>query len=122
MSVNEYKKHWGSIEEFESIAGVNTQAETHASDNSGKITKENDSISRRDFLKASGFSLAAASLTLSGCKNAINKAIPYLIKPESITPGVSAFYASTFFDGHDYCSILVKTTEGRPIKIEGNTL
>ncbi|MBI2606656.1 MAG: 4Fe-4S dicluster domain-containing protein [Deltaproteobacteria bacterium] len=122
MSTNEYKKHWGSIEEFEVVAGVNTQTEINASDNSRKITKENESISRRDFLKASGFSLVAASLTLSGCKNAINKAIPYLIKPESITPGVSTFYASTFFDGHDYCSILVKTTEGRPIKIEGNTL
>src|SRR5690606_20472471 len=30
--------------------------------------------------------------------------------------------ASTYINGGDYCSIVVKTLEGRPIKIEGNTL
>ncbi len=37
-------------------------------------------------------------------------------------PGVPNFFASTFYDGNDYCSILVKTRENRPIKIEGNDL
>lgn len=73
---------------------------------------------RRDFLKYLGFGIAAASL--AACEAPVKKAIPYLIKPEEITPGVPDFYASTFFDGHDYASILVKTREGRPIKIDGN--
>ena len=73
---------------------------------------------RRDFLKYLGFGVAAASL--AACEAPVKKAIPYLIKPEEITPGVANFYASTFFDGHDYASVLVKTREGRPIKIEGN--
>ncbi len=75
---------------------------------------------RRDFLKYLGFGLAAASL--AACEAPVRKTIPYLIKPEEITPGVPNFYASTFFDGHDYGSVLVKTREGRPIKIEGNEL
>ena len=86
------------------------------------MKEDKDSISRRDFLKLSGFSLAAATVALSGCESTINKAIPYLVKPDGITPGIPNYYASTFYDGHDYCSILVKTREGRPIKIEGNTL
>ena len=74
---------------------------------------------RRDFLKFLGFSVAAASL--AACEAPVKKTIPYLIKPEEITPGVANYYASSYHDGYDYCSILVKTREGRPIKIEGNT-
>lgn len=77
--------------------------------------------SRRDFLKVFGFSIASAAIAAS-CEQPVRKAIPYLIKPESITPGNANYYASTFFDGSDYCSILVKVRDGRPIKIEGNKL
>lgn len=73
---------------------------------------------RRDFLKFLGFSVGAA--TLAACETPVTKSIPYLNKPEEVTPGVANFYASTFFDGTDYASILVKTREGRPIKIVGN--
>ncbi len=76
--------------------------------------------SRRDFLKFLGFSTVAA--TLAACEAPVTKAVPYVNRPEEITPGVANWYASTFFDGHDYSSIIVKTREGRPIKIEGNSL
>jgi hypothetical protein len=73
---------------------------------------------RRDFLKLMGFGIAAA--TLASCETPIRKAIPYLNKPEEVDPGIANFYASTYFNGSDYNSILVKTREGRPIKLEGN--
>ena len=76
--------------------------------------------SRRDFLKVMGFSTAAVAL--AACETPVNRAIPYVVKPEEVTPGVANFYASTFYDGHDYASVLVKTREGRPIKVEGNDL
>jgi molybdopterin-containing oxidoreductase family iron-sulfur binding subunit len=69
-------------------------------------------------LKFLGFSTAAA--TLAACETPINKVIPYVIKPEEITPGVANYYATTMYDGHDYASVLVKTREGRPIKIDSN--
>jgi len=59
---------------------------------------------------------------VSGCQMPVRKAIPLLTRPEELTPGVPNYYASTFYDGDEYCSILVKTREGRPIKIEGNDL
>ncbi|HLG02322.1 MAG TPA: 4Fe-4S dicluster domain-containing protein, partial [Bacteroidia bacterium] len=43
-------------------------------------------------------------------------------RPEEIVPGVANWYASTYYDGNDFASVLVKTREGRPIKIEGNTM
>ncbi|WP_372642418.1 Fe-S cluster-containing hydrogenase [Ancylomarina sp.] len=76
---------------------------------------------RRDFLKLCGYSLAITTV-LSSCENAVQKVIPYLNKPEEITPGIANYYASTYINGSDYASILIKTREGRPIKIEGNNI
>lgn len=77
--------------------------------------------SRRDFLKYLGFSLGAATLAAS-CDIPVRRAIPYVIKPDTIVPGVATYYASSFVQGGDYCAVLVKTRDGRPIKIEGNSL
>ncbi|MEO8588123.1 MAG: TAT-variant-translocated molybdopterin oxidoreductase, partial [Flavobacteriales bacterium] len=76
------------------------------------------STGRRDFLKFLGFSVGAA--TLAACETPVIKSIPYVNKPQEITPGVANWYASTFYDGEDFASILVKTREGRPIHIKGN--
>ena len=76
------------------------------------------STGRRDFLKFLGFSVAAA--TLAACEAPVIKAVPYVVKPEDVTPGVANWYASTYYDGAHYASILVKTRESRPIHIKGN--
>jgi len=70
---------------------------------------------RRDFLKALGFGVGAVSL--AACQKVpVHKSIPYLVKPEEVTPGIANYYSSTY----EGSAILVKTREGRPIKIEGN--
>ena len=76
--------------------------------------------SRRDFLKYLGFGMTAA--TIASCDIPVRKAIPYVSKPDSIVPGVATYYASTFAQSGDYVPVLVKTREGRPIKIEGNSM
>ena len=73
---------------------------------------------RRDFLKVLGFSVTAAAI--AGCEMPVNRVAPYIFKPEEVIPGIATWYASSYINGSDYCSILVKTREGRPIKIEGN--
>ncbi len=82
--------------------------------------EEDPGHSRRDFLKMMGFSVAAVSL--AACETPIRKAIPFVNKPLDADPGIPNYYASTYVDGGDYCSVLVKTRDGRPIKIEGNAL
>ncbi len=81
----------------------------------------NLSGNRRDFLKFLGFGVGAATIA-AGCDIPVKRAIPYVVKPDQIVPGIANYYASTFVNGGDYCPILVKTREGRPIKIEGNDL
>ncbi len=74
---------------------------------------------RRDFLKLMGFSLGAATMA-AGCDIPVKRAMPYVTKPEDIVPGVATYYASAIAQGGDFCPVIVKTREGRPIKIEGN--
>ena len=81
-------------------------------------TTDAGSTNRRDFLKLLGFSTAA--VTLAACEAPVIKTIPYVVKPHDIIPGVANYFASTYFDGADFASVLVKTREGRPIKIEAN--
>ena len=84
----------------------------------GSTELPDSDTSRRDFLKYMGFSTAAA--TLAACEGPVNTSIPYVIQPEQIIPGVANFYATTIVDGFDTASILIKTREGRPIKVENN--
>lgn len=76
---------------------------------------------RRDFLKYLGFSTAAAAVAAS-CEVPVRKAVPYLNRPDNIIPGVANYYASTYINGGDAISVVVKQRDGRPIKIEGNEL
>ena len=74
--------------------------------------------SRRDFLKMMGFGLAAVST--AACEAPVKYAIPYVDKPVDVDASLANYYASTYSMGSDYCSVVVKTREGRPIKIDGN--
>ncbi|MGB5238489.1 MAG: TAT-variant-translocated molybdopterin oxidoreductase [Flavobacteriaceae bacterium] len=83
-----------------------------------KNNLSDSSTSRRDFLKYVGFSTAAASL--AACEGPVRRSIPYVVKPEQIIPGVANYYATTIANGFDFASVLIKTREGRPIKLENN--
>lgn len=124
----EKPRHWVSTEELtpeywadESIQTrrsqefydkpIETLEKIEALDKSG--------VTRRDFLTIMGASMAMASFACA--RRPVNKIIPYVVQPQELTPGVPLFYASTIKGyGCDGYGIVVKTREGRPIKIEGN--
>jgi molybdopterin-containing oxidoreductase family iron-sulfur binding subunit len=73
---------------------------------------------RRDFLKLVGVGVAGAA---AGCAPPpAEKLIPYLIAPEDIIPGVPYFYTSACRECPAGCGVVVRTREGRAIKLEGN--
>lgn len=76
-------------------------------------------MSRRKFFALLG---ASAALAGTGCSDYRNKGdiVPYNTKPEEITIGKANYYASTCDACVNSCGILIKTREGRPIKIDGN--
>jgi molybdopterin-containing oxidoreductase family iron-sulfur binding subunit len=76
-------------------------------------------FSRRDFLMAAGFTFAGA--LVGGCRRApVEEAIPPLVQPEDFLLGQASSYASTCGGCGAGCGLLVKTLDGRPIKLEGN--
>jgi len=121
----ENKKYWKGIEELEQTPEfVDSSKKEFAEyvpvdEFVGKQETDSSGTNRRDFLKVLGFSVTAA--TLAACEAPVTKSIPFLNKPEDLTPGVPNYYSSTYFDGFDFSSIKIKTREGRPILIEGNT-
>ncbi|SHF84093.1 TAT-variant-translocated molybdopterin oxidoreductase [Flavobacterium defluvii] len=125
MSSN--KKYWKSVEELENSSIVEALRNNEFVEEipTEEFLGNADALassgtSRRDFLKYVGFSTAA--VTLAACEGPVHKSIPYVLQPEQIIPGVADYYATTVFDGFDFANLLVKTREGRPIKIENNTI
>ncbi len=77
-------------------------------------------MSRKQFL---ALLTTSAAFAAAGCGNYRDRGeiVPYTRKPEEITPGVPNYYASTCTGCPQACGVLIKTREGRPIKIDGNS-
>lgn len=76
-------------------------------------------LDRRNFLKVTGAGMALAGL--SGCRILPStKSVPYVRAPEALVPGKSLYFATTLNNRGFATGVLVRSYEGRPVKIEGN--
>jgi molybdopterin-containing oxidoreductase family iron-sulfur binding subunit len=110
------KDYWKSVEEFvdgpEFEEFVKREYPNHAEE-------WENSLSRRNFVKFMGASLAFAGL--SGCViQPAEKIVPYVRPQEDILPGKPMFFATAMSVGGVATGLLAKSFDGRPIKIEGN--
>jgi len=119
------KQYWAGLEELHETQEFKKASENEFISDPKSVDEfltdsatSDSSPDRRDFLKFLGFGVTAA--TIAACETPVIKSIPYTNKPETITPGVPNYYASTYYDGLDYGGVLVKTREGRPIFIKPN--
>ncbi len=121
------KKYWQSFGELNQTENFNQSAQNEFKEELLPLADLDDKgildakTPRRDFLKYLGFSTAAAAVAAS-CEMPVRKSVPYLQRPDDIIPGVANYYASTYVNGGDAISVVVKQRDGRPIKIEGNEL
>ena len=78
-------------------------------------------FSRRDFLKLAGVGVATTAV-LTGCGPASRyvKREPYMQMPEYNYNGQSTYYATTCRECAAGCGLVVRTSQGRAIKTEGN--
>lgn len=80
-----------------------------------------EEVNRRGFLKIMAAAIAAAGL--DGCtRQPIEGIVPYVRQPEEIVPGEALYFASAMPLSGFGSGILVKSREGRPIKVDGNPL
>jgi len=113
------KKYWKGLEQLKVQSDIVDKLEKNEFIEEIPVEiSEDKNSSRRDFLKYLGFSTTAAAI--AGCEGPVIKSVPYVVQPEQIIPGVANYYATAIADGNDFRSILVKTREGRPIKIQNN--
>lgn len=116
------KNYWRSTEEFDNPEALISEKKDEFTEPLPLEEYMNDTLlaaktSRRNFLKFMGIGTAAA--TLAACtETPVKNAIPFLNKPEENTPGKFNFYASSL-NGK---SVIVRTRDGRPTKIEGNKM
>ncbi len=113
------KKYWKGLEQLNNTPSFSKLAEKEFPEYL-PLNEGESEPSRRDFLKVMGFGIGAVSL--AACEAPIRNAIPYVKKPVDLDPSIPNYYASTFVSGSDYSNVVVKTREGRPIKVEGNEL
>lgn len=115
---NRTPRYWLSLEQYENSPASVEAAQTEFTSSPIREGAESEGIERRDFLKLMGAGAAMASF--AGCtRRPVQKIVPYVTNPEEIVPGVPNFYASACPEtGY---GLLVKTREGRPIKVDGNS-
>ncbi|HXF06895.1 MAG TPA: TAT-variant-translocated molybdopterin oxidoreductase [Blastocatellia bacterium] len=110
------REYWRSLEEWHNPGLVRLKAEREFFDHAAEWT---DPVSRRQFLKLMGASLALAGVT--GCVRQPDETIvPFVRAPEEVIPGKPLFYATTMTEHGFGLGLLVESHEGRPTKIEGN--
>ncbi len=110
---------WRSVDEWMNTDNFRTMMKDEFPEDASEWL---DPVSRRSFL-----ALAAASVALaSGCNPSFRpasqrKVVPYVKQPEHILPGVPLFFSTAMAQHNGVgLGLIVKQTEGRPIKIEGN--
>ncbi len=77
-------------------------------------------ITRRNFLKMAGAGLTLASLTGCGPLTRYVTREPYIQMPEYSYNGVSTYFATSCQECPAGCGTIVRTMQGRALKIEGN--
>ncbi|HEY0407120.1 MAG TPA: TAT-variant-translocated molybdopterin oxidoreductase, partial [Pyrinomonadaceae bacterium] len=111
------KDYWRSLEE---LADTDDFREFVEREYPQHAEEWDDPVGRRTFLKLMGASLALAGL--SGCVyQPPEKIVPYVTAPEDMVPGKPLFFATAFQLGGVASALLVRSNEGRPTKIEGNS-
>ncbi|MEW6506234.1 MAG: TAT-variant-translocated molybdopterin oxidoreductase [Bacteroidota bacterium] len=115
------KDYWKSLADYDNDPGILMIKENEFLEG---VTDDFDEakltgISRRRFIALLTASTAFAATACTDYREK-GEIIPYNKRPEEIKPGIANYYASTCSGCSQSCGILVKTREGRPIKIDGN--
>jgi MoCo/4Fe-4S cofactor protein with predicted Tat translocation signal len=109
-------KYWRTLEE---LADQEAFGELLEREFPRQASEWVDPVTRRNFLKLAGASMALAGL--AGCtRQPLEQILPYVRQPENFIPGRPVFYATAMpFHGHAL-PLVVETHEFRPTKVEGN--
>ncbi len=118
---DENKKYWKSLDSLNNPSSTQESIKNEFQDG---VTDEfnissMEGLSRRKFI---GFLTDSTAIAATACSDYHDQKeiVPYTNRPEGVLPGKPNYYASTCNGCAEACGILIKTREGRPIKVDGN--
>ncbi|MEK7395061.1 MAG: 4Fe-4S dicluster domain-containing protein [Fibrobacterota bacterium] len=98
------------------LQGLKAPATLNEFQNPEMLAEPSDAA-RREFLKIMGAGVAVAGF--AGCARPVEKIVPEVNRPDQFTPGAKVWYSSACQGCADACGVVVKTIDGRPLKLEG---
>src|SRR5712671_211366 len=115
------RKYWRSLDQLAETPEFNQWLEREFPAGASEWT---DPVSRRHFVKimSASFLLAGLGLGGSGCRRPEERILPFTKMPESYVHGVAQFYATAMPTRGSAIPLVVKANDGRPTKVEGNSL
>jgi molybdopterin-containing oxidoreductase family iron-sulfur binding subunit len=116
LAQSQARQFWRSLEE---LAGNEAFREFLQREFPRQASEWTAPVSRRDFLKLMGASLALAGLTACSGQPP-EKIVPYVRTPAEVAPGKPLFFATAMPLSGYGTGVLVQSHLGRPTKIEGN--
>jgi MoCo/4Fe-4S cofactor protein with predicted Tat translocation signal len=114
------KRYWRSLEELADTPQFRSWLEREFP--AGAAEMEMDGVSRRNFLRLMGASMALAGIGLSGCRRPEAYVVPYTKSVEWLIPGKAVLYTTSMPGPLGGLPLIATTYEGRPTKLEGNPL
>src|SRR4029077_7109300 len=112
------KRYWRSLEELADTPEFQSWLEREFPAGAAEL----DGVSRRNFLRLMGASMALAGIGLSGCRRPEGYLVPYTKSVEWLVPGKAVLYTTSMPGPRGGLPLIATTFEGRPTKLEGNPL
>ena len=111
---------WRSLGEHENDAEFAKRLEAEFP--RGADIYEDSGLSKRDFLRIMGASIALAGVGLTGCRRPEAHLVPFTKGVEWTIPGKFLYYATAMPTRTGAIPLIASTSDGRPTKLEGNPL
>ena len=121
LKPNDGRRYWRSLDELADTPEFKEWLHREFPQGASEFE---DGVSRRHFMKimSASFALAGLGIMGAGCRRPEEKLEPFGQQPENYTFGEPEFYATAMPTRTGAIPLVVKSYEGRPVKIEGNAL
>ena len=115
------RRYWRSLDELADAPEFKAWLHREFPSGASELT---DPVSRRHFVKLMSASMMLAGLGVmgSGCRRPEEKLEPFGQQPANYIYGKPEFYATAMPTRAGAITLVVKSYEGRPVKVEGNAL
>src|SRR5580698_3182003 len=115
------RRYWRSLDELADTPEFKDWLHREFPKGASEFT---DDLSRRNFLRimSASFALAGLGIAGAGCRRPVEKLEPFGKQPENYVFGTSQYYATAMPTRTGAVPLVVKSYDGRPVKIEGNSM